>query len=116
MYHIYMVGCEGGSIYTGIAIHLQRRLREHVNKAPTAAKYTRSHAVISLECVWRAEEKGAALRLERAIKGLRREEKLQLIAAPERMAQLLPQLSAQDYIHVPGITLEDCLKGETPCT
>ena len=114
MYYIYMVRCADDSLYTGIAADLARRMREHADKAPAAAKYTRSRSVIALECVWTAPDRSAASRLEYAIKRLRREQKLQLIAAPAQLPQLLPQLAPQDYTHVPGVTLENCLKGDAP--
>ena len=115
MYYIYMVRCADDSIYTGIAADLSRRLRQHVEKAPAAAKYTRSRCVTALECAWTAEDRSAASRLESGIKRLTREKKLQLIADPAALAQLLPHLNDHDYAHLRGATLEDCLKGELPC-
>ena len=115
MYYIYMVRCADDSIYTGIAADLQRRMREHAEKAPAAAKYTRSRQVVGLEAVWTAADRAAASRLEYAVKQLPRQKKLELIAAPVRMDELLPKLRAEDYTHLPGVTLEDCLKGELPC-
>ena len=72
MYYIYMVRCADDSLYTGIAADLARRMREHADKAPAAAKYTRSRSVIALECVWTAPDRSAASRLEYAIKRLPR--------------------------------------------
>ena len=114
MYYIYMVRCTDDSLYTGIAADLQRRLRQHVDKAPAAAKYTRSRTVAALEAAWTAPDRSAASRLESAIKRLPREKKLALIADNDRLSDLQPQLSAEDYTRIPGLTLEACLKGETP--
>ena len=114
MYYIYMVRCADSSLYTGIAADLARRMREHAEKAPAAAKYTRSRQVVALESAWTAADRAAASRLEYAIKQLPRSKKLELIADPARLADLLPKLSAEDYTHLPGVTLEGCLKGETP--
>lgn len=113
MYYIYMVRCDGGSLYTGIAADLGRRLREHVDKAPAAAKYTRSRQVEALEMAWTAQDRSAASRLECGIKRLSREKKLQLIAAPQRMAELLPQLCAEDYTPLTCLSLAEWVKGET---
>ncbi|MBQ8264874.1 MAG: hypothetical protein IJY96_08900, partial [Oscillospiraceae bacterium] len=71
-----------------------RRMREHTGKAPTAAKYTRSRQVVALESVWTAADRAAASRLEYAIKKLPRPKKLELIADPACMAELLPKLNA----------------------
>ena len=114
MYYIYMVRCADSSIYTGIAADLARRMAEHTTKAPAAAKYTRSRQVVALECAWTAPDRAAASRLEYAVKCLPRAKKLELIADPARLGDLLPKLRAEDYTHLPGVTLEGCVKGETP--
>ena len=114
MYYIYMVRCTDDSIYTGIAADLCRRLGEHVAKAPAAAKYTRSRTVTALEAAWTAPDRSAASRLESAIKRLTREKKLALIADDTKLPGLLPRLNAEDYTRLPGVTLEECLKGELP--
>lgn len=114
MYYIYMVRCADSSLYTGIAADLKRRMAEHTTKAPAAAKYTRSRQVVALEAVWTAPDRSAASRLEYAIKHLTRGKKLELIADTNRLGELLPQLNGSDYAPCPHITLEDCLKGESP--
>jgi len=113
MYYIYMVRCVDASIYTGIAADLGRRLREHTQKTPTAAKYTRSRQVQALEMAWMAADRSAASRLESAIKRLPRQKKLQLIAAPESLGALLPQLAEEVYTPVACLSLADWVKGET---
>ncbi len=114
MYYVYMVRCADDSLYTGIAADLGRRLREHAQKAPPAAKYTRSRPVEKLDSAWTATDRSAASRLESAIKRLPREKKLQLIADPARLGALLSRLHAADYTHLPGVTLESCVKGDAP--
>ncbi len=111
-YYIYIVRCADGSHYTGIAAHLCRRMREHVEKLPGCARYTRAHPVVALDGLWQAEGRQKAARLEYAIKRLGKQEKLRLMAQPECLAQVLPQLAAEDYCPVPHVTLEMCLKGE----
>ena len=110
MYYVYIVRCRDGSLYTGLAKYLCRRMREHVDRAAACAKYTRSRPVTALEAVWRTETRSAAASLEALIKSLPRAQKLALIAAPET---LLPRydsrLPTQDYTPIPGITLEMCL-------
>ena len=112
MYYIYMVRCADDSLYTGIAADLGRRLREHVEKAPAAAKYTRSRQVEALEMAWTAPDRSAASRLECAIKRLPREKKLRLIAEPALLPALLPQLSGEDYTPLSGLSLAEWVKGE----
>ena len=112
MYYIYMVRCADSSLYTGIAADLGRRLREHVEKAPAAAKYTRSRQVEALEMAWTAPDRSAASRLECAIKRLPREKKRQLIADPAGLPSLLPQLNAEDYTPLSRLSLAEWVKGE----
>jgi len=88
MYYIYIVRCRGGSLYTGIAADIERRMRQHLARGAACAKYTRAHPVEALEALWQAEDHAAAARLEALIKTLPREKKRVLIADP----QLLPEL------------------------
>ena len=111
-YYVYMVRCADGSHYTGIASHLCRRMREHVEKLPRCARYTRAHTVTALDGLWRAEDRASAARLEYAINQLRHEEKLRLLARPEELKTLLPRLAEEHYEYASGVTLEMCLRGE----
>ena len=40
-WYVYLIECEGGSIYTGIAVDVEARYAAHI--AGRGAKYTRSH-------------------------------------------------------------------------
>lgn len=78
MYHVYIITCADGSLYTGITTDVERRLREH-NSTTRGAKYTRSRRPVSLSAAWPAVDRSAALREEARIKRLTRKEKLHLI-------------------------------------
>ena len=41
MYFVYMLRCRGGSLYTGIAADMEKRLRQHASGGAACAKYTR---------------------------------------------------------------------------
>ena len=111
MYYVYMLRCQGDTLYTGITPDLRRRMAAH--KAGRGAKYTRSHPPCELAALWRAENRTAAARLEYAVKKqLSRAEKESLIAAPERWGDLLPQLAALSFTPLPDVTLEACLEGK----
>lgn len=60
--YVYIIRCRGGSLYTGIARSVCRRLRQHAEKSPACAKYTRSHPVEALEGLWRAPDLASAAR------------------------------------------------------
>ncbi len=76
---VYLLRCRDGTLYTGAAVDLTRRLGEH--EAARASRYTRSR--LPVELVWSVEVESwsAALREEARIKALRRAEKELLLAA-----------------------------------
>ena len=112
MYFVYMLRCRGGSLYTGIAADMEKRLRQHASGGAACAKYTRGHPVEALEGLWRAPDLASAARMEYAVKRLPREKKLLLLREPERLGALLPTLAAEEYTHQPGVSLEMCLEGQ----
>jgi putative endonuclease len=79
---VYILRCGDGTLYTGAAKDLARRLQAHA--AGKAARYTRGR--LPVELAWSAEAAswGAALTLERRIKRLTRARKLALIAVAGR--------------------------------
>jgi putative endonuclease len=77
-YHVYILTCADGSLYTGITTNVERRLHEH-NSTTRGAKYTRSRRPVSLAVTWPAANRSAALREEARIKRLTRKQKLELI-------------------------------------
>jgi putative endonuclease len=74
---VYILRCRDGSLYTGAAKDLARRLRQHA--ARTASRYTRSRWPATLLWSRRVRTWGRALRLEILIKRLARAEKLALV-------------------------------------
>jgi len=74
---VYMLRCKTGQLYTGCTTDLERRVREHNSGA--GSKFTRSRLPVAL--VYKEELRGRseALRRERAIKSMKRSEKLQLL-------------------------------------
>lgn len=76
-YYLYILRCGDGTLYTGIAADVDRRLAVH--QSGKGAKYTRGRG--PLEVVYQEEcaDKSAALRREVAVKKLSRAEKLALI-------------------------------------
>ena len=77
MYYVYLIQCEGGSIYTGITTDLERRFKEHRDKA--GGHYTRAHKVEKILHTEKYPTRSEALKREAEIKKLSRNEKLNLI-------------------------------------
>lgn len=80
-YWVYILRCKDDTLYTGITTDTERRLREH--NSGTGAKYTSSRAPLTLVYREAQPDRSAALRREVAIKRMKREAKLQLIASAE---------------------------------
>lgn len=83
-WYVYIVRCADGSLYTGVAIDVLRRVAEH-NGARTAraagARYTRARRPVKLVYQEDAANRSVACRREYRIKQLSRTEKLALIGA-----------------------------------
>ena len=76
---VYILECSDTSLYTGITIHLERRLEEH--RTGRGAQYTKHRSPLKVRYTEHRRTKSAALTREAAIKSLVRSEKLALIAA-----------------------------------
>lgn len=77
---VYLLECADGTLYTGIARDLERRLSQHNGELAGGPKYTRGRRPVRL--LWQAEaaDRSVALRREAAIKRLTRKGKLALAA------------------------------------
>lgn len=79
-WHVYILQCADGSLYTGVARDLERRLLQHNGDCTGGAKYTRTRRPVRLAWSDTVPDRSAALQREAAIKRLSRDEKLRLIA------------------------------------
>lgn len=87
MYYVYIIKCEGNTLYTGITNDVDRRLDEHFGRTEKCAKFTRSHRAISLEALWSCENRSIASKLEYRIKQLTKAQKLELISDDSRFSR-----------------------------
>ncbi len=76
-YCVYMVCCADKSLYTGIAVDVEKRIEVH--NSGKGAKYTRSRLPVSLVYKEEGFTKSEALKRELEIKDLTRKEKEALI-------------------------------------
>jgi putative endonuclease len=76
---VYVLRCRDGSLYTGAARDVDRRLRQH--RSGQASRYTRSRLPVELAWSERVASWSEALRWEIRIKALSRKEKLRLISS-----------------------------------
>lgn len=78
MYHLYILKCADGTLYTGITTDLDRRLVEH-NNNKLGAKYTSARRPVELLASWKFKNRSLASKEEARIKKLSRTEKLELM-------------------------------------
>ena len=76
-WHLYILKCGDGSLYTGITTDVERRLEQHKNGK--GAKYTRGKGPLKLVYTKKFKTRSLASKREAAIKKLTREEKIALI-------------------------------------
>lgn len=94
MYYLYLLRCEGDTVYTGITTDLSRRMKQHQGELPGGAKYTAAHPPTELAAAWTVPDRSAASRLERAVKRLPRAKKEALIARPGRLGVWHPEIES----------------------
>ena len=79
IWHVYMVRCSDGTLYTGITNDLEKRIEAH-NSGKDGARYTRSRGPVKLVYSEEAGTKSAAAKLEYKIKKMTREKKMKLVS------------------------------------
>lgn len=77
-WHVYILRCADGTLYTGVTNDLEGRLKAH-NSSKTGARYTRSRRPVVLVYKERKRNKSYALKREAEIKGWTRIEKQSFI-------------------------------------
>jgi putative endonuclease len=77
MYHVYILLCADGTLYTGITNNLERRLKEH--QTGKGARYTRRKGVRKILYTEKHPSRSSALKREAEIKKWSREKKIRLI-------------------------------------
>lgn len=70
---VYLIECADGSLYTGVAVDVDKRYAEHA--AGKGARYTRSHPPARLLASFPHPDRSSALKAEYAIKQLSAGEK-----------------------------------------
>jgi len=76
VYTIYIIQCQDGSLYTGIARDLTKRYQQHCEG--TGARYTKAHPPKKIIYTEKKRNRSNALKREAEIKKLSHEEKISL--------------------------------------
>ncbi len=78
-WHLYLVRCRDGSLYTGITTNVARRFAEHQGNSGTGAKYLRGRKPLMLVFQKKLGGRSLALGVERKVKKLSKARKEELI-------------------------------------
>lgn len=87
-FSLYILRCNDGSLYTGIAIDVAKRLREH-ESGKRGAKYLRGRGPLHLVFEQSLGDRGAATRAEHQVKRLDRSQKEALVAGTASLDEYL---------------------------
>jgi putative endonuclease len=87
IYSVYMLRCADGSLYTGIATDVSRRLAEH-QSSPRGAKYLRGRGPLTLAFQQAVGDRGDASKVEYFLKNLAKADKEELVAGSKSLAEL----------------------------
>ena len=77
-YSVYIVQCSDTTLYTGIAVDVEKRIHEH-NFSVKGAKYTKVRRPVKLLYTEQHKDRSSASKREYEIKKMTREKKLKLI-------------------------------------
>jgi putative endonuclease len=91
-YSVYLVECRDGSLYTGIATDVPRRMQEH-EAGTRGAKYLRGKGPLRLVFAQPVGDRGLAQRVEARIKQLPKTDKANIESLPARIDELLVEFS-----------------------
>ena len=87
MYHVYIIECADGSLYTGITTDVARRFKEHQDGA--GGRYTRSREVVRVVYTQKHPNRSSALKREVEIKKWRSDKKRLFVYNSGHMAKRL---------------------------
>ncbi len=89
-YVVYILECVNGCYYTGYTTDMERRYQEHIDGS-SKCKYTRSFPPIKIAACWtiQSDDASLALKIEKKIKRLTKQEKTMLIAQPNRLKDVI---------------------------
>jgi putative endonuclease len=74
MWYVYIILCQGNSLYTGISTNPQKRFQDHL--AGRGARYTKAHPPLKLVHSEEALSRAKALKREHQIKSWPRDKKI----------------------------------------
>ena len=93
-WHLYLIRCHDGSLYTGITTNVARRFAEHQGNGDTGAKYLRGRGPLTLVFKKKLESRSLALSVESKIKKLSKARKEELIRTKKHIEVIIKQVGS----------------------
>jgi len=94
-WHLYLVKCRDGSLYTGITTDVARRFTEHQGSGDAGAKYLRGRGPLLLVFQKKLGSRSLALGVENRVKQLSKARKEALIRDNTRIDEIIKQVGSQ---------------------
>jgi len=94
-WYLYMIRTGDGSLYTGVATDVNRRLAEHRTGGPRCARRLRGRGSLRLVYKRRLGSLSLALRAERGIKKMRKLDKEQIVRSNPGRGKLIARLGIE---------------------
>ena len=88
-WHLYMVRCYDGSLYTGISTSVDRRFAQHQRQEDAGSKYLKGRGPLTLVFQTRLESRSLALKVESEVKKLSKARKEKLIGDSRYVEQIV---------------------------
>jgi len=93
-WHLYLIRCHDGSLYTGITTDVARRFAEHQGNGDTGAKYLRGRKPLVLVFQKKIGNRSLALSVESKVKKLSKARKEDLIRTSTRIEVIIKQVES----------------------
>ncbi len=93
-WHLYLIRCHDGSLYTGITTDVARRFAEHRENKGVAAKYLRGRGPLMLVFQKKLGSRSLALGVESKVKKLSKARKEELIRTNIRIDEIIKQVGS----------------------
>ena len=97
-WHVYLVRTRHGSLYTGVATDVARRLVEHEGAGGRGAKYLRYKGPLQLVYEMKIGDRALALKVERSVKKLSKDQKERIVMATPDGQELLHLLGLSESV------------------
>ena len=92
-WHLYLVRCRDGSLYTGITTDVARRLAEHQGNSDAGAKYLRGRGPLELVFQRELGDRSLALGVESRVKKLSKAGKEELVRDSNRIDDIIKRVA-----------------------